>query len=146
MLLEPTAVPTLLVAKKKQKKKKSNNNKVCIWNQSHFFSFSKNLHHNNAAVRVTRHTQYNLHLPHNSLAFVHCWSVSAPLSRPSSFHLDIFFFLLCYLTHLRGKKPLWVLILYLPTAATMSGFPGPTTSFISDLQSDTWESCSNVHI
>lgn len=37
MLLQPTAVPTLLVAKKK----KSNNNKGCIWNQSHFFLFPK---------------------------------------------------------------------------------------------------------
>lgn len=40
---------------------------------------------------------------------------------------------------------LLALILYLSAVATVSGFPAPTNSFISDLQRKTWETLSHAH-
>ncbi len=42
-------------------------------------------------------------------------------------------------------EKLLALILYLSAVATVSGFPAPTNSFISDLQRKTWETLSHAH-
>lgn len=43
------------------------------------------------------------------------------------------------------SQKLLALILYLSAVATISGFPAPTKSFISDLQRKTWETLSHAH-
>lgn len=55
-------------------------------------------------------------------------------------------FSLCLSSCLVTCRPwkLLALILYLSAVATVSGFPAPTNSFISDLQRQTWETLSSA--
>lgn len=119
--------------------RKTKNNTVAI---CHFFFLFHYLHCTKATVTVTKRI-LGATFTSLKLTFVHCTSISTlPIILPSPF-----FFLFFSKSETPGsKKPLWALILYLSTAATMSGCPGRTRGFISNLQSDTGERPPDLHM